>query len=62
MVSLSRLKNRFGQPEEREVASNSWKVYNTDLVFQNLSLGMHFVGRRVVEDWPLTIQETCGVF
>jgi hypothetical protein len=58
MVSLSRLKNRFGQPEEREIASNPWKVYDTDMVFQNLSPGSDFVGRRVVEDWPLTIQET----
>jgi hypothetical protein len=51
MASLSRLKNRFGQPEEREIVSNSWKVYDTDMVlFQNLSPGLEFVGRRVVED------------
>jgi len=58
MASLSRLKNRFGQPEEREIASNSWKVYDTDTLFQNLSPGSDYVGRHVVEDWPLTIQET----
>jgi hypothetical protein len=62
MDSLSQLKNRFGQPEEREIASNSRKVYDRDMVFRNLFRGMGLVGRPVVVGPPLMIQETYVAF